>query len=140
MDFLLVNCPTNWSRVGIISKSEIRNFQNNYLENRGNACSVLVYYSNSYDSRIYCGSSYVVSDLPYYPSGTIISLEVDMSKKGVFFFVDKKQLPYYVRNVPEVVVFALSGYNTISYEIKSFQKLSNPSINPSLKCTEFDWK
>jgi hypothetical protein len=73
---------------------------------------------------------------------TVVEVEVDMEKKVIFYFINKKQCPYYICDVSSSpLLFGISAVhsNTI-LEILSVKKIVKSSTDPSVPCEAIKWK
>lgn len=92
------------------------------------------------DDRIGCGGSTLVSNKFYQNGKVTLGLELDADKHVAYFFVNDKQVPCCVTNVPAVYFGVTGYYSGLAIELKSFTKLSAPSVSSSLSCTQYGWK
>jgi hypothetical protein len=67
-----------------------------------------------FEEGIYCGNIQVCKNSSfrekYLEEGTSISLEVDMNKKTLYFFIDNELFPGCVSDIPENVYFGVYYY------------------------------
>jgi hypothetical protein len=73
---------------------------------------------------------------------TVVEMEVDMEKKVIFYFINKKQCPYYISDVsssPLLFGINASKSNCI-LEILSIKKMVKSSSDPSVPCEAVKWK
>jgi hypothetical protein len=73
---------------------------------------------------------------------TVVEVEVDMKKKVIFYFINKKQCPYYICDVscfPLLFGIRALGSNCI-LEILSIKKIVKSSSDPSIPCETIKWK
>lgn len=61
--------------------------------------------SNCY-TYLYCGRSNRVQ-ITNIKDTTVVTLEVDMNSRKMFFFVSEKQIPYCVKNIPLNIFFSV---------------------------------
>jgi hypothetical protein len=73
---------------------------------------------------------------------TVVEVEVDMEKKVIFYFINKKQCPYYVCDVSSSpLLFGINAYYSNSIlEILSIKKIVKSSSDPSVPCEAIKWK
>jgi hypothetical protein len=79
-----------------------------------------------------------------YNYNSIVDVEVDCEKKTIYFFIYKKQCPYYVSDICSSsfpVLFGFSSYSSPIIEVFSLSKIlpSSSYIKSSLKCEEVKW-
>lgn len=124
----------NWLEFGLVLKELINNLSCAYLNVSG-ACSL-------YRDRLFCGVDKVAEKEFFCGSGKLVmSLELDANQHVLYFFVNSKQIPYLITDVPPHVHFAVSNYyRGVSVELKSLSRLAAPSVNASLVCTSFKWR
>lgn len=121
---------------GVVHKSLLNSFFNTYL------CSVAINTCSLFHNCIYCGNWGAQTGTFFPSSGEVtLSLELDGNKHILFFFVNKKQLPHSVTNVPPLVYFGVSGYQQfLNIKLKSVVRLASPSIKRSLSCSKIAWR
>lgn len=69
-----------------------------------------------------------------------LDLELDADRNLMHFFVNGRQIPNCVRDVPIPAFFMVVNHRyEIKVSMKSFQKLIQPTANPSMKCTIHNW-
>jgi hypothetical protein len=73
---------------------------------------------------------------------TEVEIEVDMEKKGIFYFINKMQCPYYICGVSSSsLLFGISAdYSNAVLKVLSVKKMEKSSAHPSLKCDGIKWK
>jgi hypothetical protein len=73
---------------------------------------------------------------------TIIEAEVDIEKKVIFYFINKKQCPYYISDVfssPFLFGITAGGSDAI-LEVLSIKKMVKSSSDSSVPCEAIKWK
>jgi hypothetical protein len=65
-----------------------------------------------------------------------------MEKKIIFYFINKKQCPYYISNVSCFhLLFGISAHHSNSIlEVLSVKKIVKLSSDPSVRCEAMKWK
>lgn len=120
---------------GLVIKSLLQSIYKTYLYSLSSGTCLLRY------SILYCASSQVVSTSFFPMEGTTtLSLELDADKHILYFFVNGVQIPHCVINVPGSVYFAFTGYQKLVVQLKTLTKLSAPTINPSMSCSQYGWR
>jgi hypothetical protein len=73
---------------------------------------------------------------------TVIEVEVDMEKKVIFYFINKKQCPYYISDVSSFpLLFGISaGLSNCILEVLSIKKIVKSSSDPSVRCEAMKWR
>jgi hypothetical protein len=73
---------------------------------------------------------------------TVVEEEADMEKKVIFYFINKKQCPYYISDVSSSpLLFGISGrWSNAILEVLSVKKLVKSSADPSVPCNAIKWK
>jgi hypothetical protein len=72
---------------------------------------------------------------------TIIEVEVDIEKKVIFYFINKKQCPYYISDVSSsLLLFGINaGVSKAILEVLSVKKIVKSSSDPSVPCEAAKW-
>lgn len=102
----------------------------NPLEAKG--CAIYLHTGNTILLYLNAGKTVTTNAFASHPfqDGTIISVEVDLSARASYFFVNKKLFTHYIPNLPnEPLFFALSGYAGGEFEIVSLKKLGRCSVS-----------
>jgi hypothetical protein len=65
-----------------------------------------------------------------------------MEKKVIFYFINKKQCPYYISDVcSSPLLFGISGYNSSTIlEVLSIKKMMKSSANTFVRCEAMKWE
>jgi hypothetical protein len=73
---------------------------------------------------------------------SVVEVEVDMEKKVIFYFINKKQYPYYICDVSSSpLLFGISSYySNCILEVLSIKKIVKSSSDPSVSCEAMKWK
>jgi hypothetical protein len=73
---------------------------------------------------------------------TLVEVEADMEKKVIFYFINKKECPYYICDVFSFpLLFGISAYwSNATVEVLSVQNLLKSSVDPSVPCEAVKWK
>jgi hypothetical protein len=73
---------------------------------------------------------------------TVVEVEVDMEKKVIFYFINKKQCPYYICDVFSFpLLFGIRAYNSnCILEVLSIKKIVKSSSDRSVPCETIKWK
>jgi hypothetical protein len=73
---------------------------------------------------------------------TVVEVEVDMEKKVIFYFIKKKQCPYYISDVSSSpFLFGIRAlYSNSILEILSINKIVKSSSDHSVPCKAMKWK
>jgi hypothetical protein len=73
---------------------------------------------------------------------TVVEVEVDMEKKVIFYFINKKQCPYYISGVSSSpLLFGICAWFSNSIlEVLSIKKIVKSSSDPSVPCEAMKWK
>jgi hypothetical protein len=73
---------------------------------------------------------------------TVVEVEVDMEKKVIFYFINKKQCPYYISDVSSSpLLFGIRAYWSNSIlEVLSVKKIVKSSSDPSVLCEAVKWR
>jgi hypothetical protein len=73
---------------------------------------------------------------------TVVEVEVDMEKKVIFYFINKKQCPYFFSDVSSSpLLFGISAWaSNAILEILSVKKMVKSSADLSLPCDAIKWK
>jgi hypothetical protein len=73
---------------------------------------------------------------------TVVEVEVDMEKKVIFYFINKKQCPYYISYVSSSpLLFGISAiWSNCILEVLSIKKIVKSSSDPSVRCEAMKWK
>lgn len=131
------NSSTSAAGIGLSVKENFSKLASMYLRYISSGTCCMIY------SGVYCGDSCVSGDNSLFLSTgkVVLGLELDANKHVLYFFVDEKQIPYCVVNVPPSVYFGVSAECTnFNIELKSLAKLTVLSINPNLSCAQYNWK
>jgi hypothetical protein len=77
-------------------------------------------------------------------NNSVIDMEVDCEKKTIYYFINKKQCPYYVSDISSSsfpLLFGFSSFNSPIIEVLSVQKLNklNSLVNSSVECKALSW-
>jgi hypothetical protein len=75
-------------------------------------------------------------------NNTVVEVEVDMEKKVIFYFINKKQCHYYICDVSSSpLLFGISAYwSNCILEVLSIKKIVKSSSDPSFPCEVIKWK
>jgi hypothetical protein len=73
---------------------------------------------------------------------SVVELELNMNEKTLYFFLNNKQIPYFIYNISSSPLsFGISGLNTnSSIEIISLLKLHKPTINNNIPSEKIEWQ
>jgi hypothetical protein len=73
---------------------------------------------------------------------TVVEVEADMEKKVIFYFINKKQCPYYICDVfSSPLLFGINAYKSnCILEILSIKKIVKSSSDPSVPCEGIKWR
>jgi hypothetical protein len=73
---------------------------------------------------------------------TVVEIEVDMEKKVIFYFINKKECPYYISDVSSSpLLFGISAFQSNSIlEVLSIKKIVKSSSDPSVPCEAMKWR
>jgi hypothetical protein len=73
---------------------------------------------------------------------TVVEVEVDMEKKVIFYFINKKQCPYYISGVfSSPLLFGINAsFSDAILEILSVKKMVKSSSDSSVPCEAIKWK
>jgi hypothetical protein len=73
---------------------------------------------------------------------TVVEIEVDMEMKVIFYFINKKQCPYYISDVSSSpLLFGISTvYSNSILEVLSIKKIVKSSSDPSVRCESMKWE
>jgi hypothetical protein len=73
---------------------------------------------------------------------TVVEVEADVEKKVIFYFINKKQCPYYISDISSSpLLFGISaGYSNSILEVLSIKKIVKSSSDPSVRCEDMKWK
>jgi hypothetical protein len=73
---------------------------------------------------------------------TVVEIEADIEKKVIFYFINKKQCPYYISGVSSSpLLFGISALESNSIlEILSIKKIVKSSSDPSVRCEAMKWR
>lgn len=121
---------------GVATKEALNSLRKGCMDSYKGVCSI--------DSAgIHCGGSFASQSSLFKDSGNVsLALELDADNHALYFFVNEKQIPHCVVNVPSPVQFAIQGgySGAFTVDLKSLQKMSAPSIDSSLSCAMYLWK
>jgi hypothetical protein len=87
-------------------------------------------------------SSYFNRNNEYNVGGnTIVEVVADMKKKVIFYFINKKQCPYYICDVSSSpLLFGINAfYSNCILEVLSIKKIVKSSSDPSVSCEAVKW-
>jgi hypothetical protein len=72
---------------------------------------------------------------------TVVEVEVDMEKKMIFYFINKKQCPYYISDISSSpLLFGISAkYSNAILEVLSIKKMEKSTADPSVVCEAIKW-
>jgi hypothetical protein len=72
---------------------------------------------------------------------TEVEVEVDMKMKVIFYFINKKQCPYYISDVScSPLLFGISAFQSNAIlEVLSVKKIVKSSSDPSVFCEAIKW-
>jgi hypothetical protein len=112
--------------IGIVPQVEVESLHGAWLRNSDNCLFYSIFFIvyielvcclrvGSENSDIFCNNNLVVGNLPQIPNNMVVSMEVDMNKRKIYWFVDGKQLNYCIKNVPESVYFAVCDIIVYKY-------------------------
>jgi hypothetical protein len=73
---------------------------------------------------------------------TVVEVEIDMEKKVIFYFINKKQCPYYICDISSsLLLFGIRAYySNCILEVLSIKKIVKSSSDPSVRCKAMKWK
>jgi hypothetical protein len=73
---------------------------------------------------------------------TVVEVQVDMEKKVIFYFINKKQCHYYICDVSSFpLLFGISViYSNSILEVLSVKKIVKSSADPSVRCEAMKWR
>jgi hypothetical protein len=73
---------------------------------------------------------------------TLVEVEVDMEKKVIFYFINKKQCPYYISDVSSSpLLFGICAYESKAIlEVLSVKKMVKSSSDRSVRCEAMKWR
>jgi hypothetical protein len=73
---------------------------------------------------------------------TVVEVEVDMEKKAIFYFINKKQCPYYISDISSSpLLFGISAaLSNAIVQVLSVKKMRKSSSDPSVRCESIKWK
>jgi hypothetical protein len=73
---------------------------------------------------------------------TVVEVEADMEKKVIFYFINKKQCPYYISDVSSSpLLFGISAFDSKAIlEVLSVKKMVKSSSDPSVPCDAIKWE
>jgi hypothetical protein len=79
-----------------------------------------------------------------YKDNSIVDIEVDCEKKTIYFFINKKQCPYYISDVSSFSFPLLFGFRSSRHpiiEVRSLFKIlpSSSYVDPSIDCKSLKW-
>jgi hypothetical protein len=73
-----------------------------------------------------------------------IEVEVDVNNKSIYSFINRKQCPYYISDIPSSsfpLLFAIREFHTSSIvEVSSLQVPIKPSYDFSVNCEKIVWE
>jgi hypothetical protein len=130
--------------VGLISKSKENKIWNigNTLQSSslylGVDCTVFICSGEN------CSQTFNKNNELQYRNNSIVDIEVGCEKKTIFFFINKKQCPYYISEISSSsfpLLFGFRSWKSPVIEIVSLFKILPPSsyISPSSECEEIKW-
>jgi hypothetical protein len=73
---------------------------------------------------------------------TVVEVDVDMEKKVIFYFINKKQCPYYISDVySSPLLFGMGAIQSNSIlAVLSIKKMAKSSADSSVPCEAIKWK
>jgi hypothetical protein len=73
---------------------------------------------------------------------SVVEIEADMEKKVIFYFINKKQCPYYISDVSSsLLLFGINArWPNCILEVLSIKKIVKSSSDPSVRCKTMKWK
>jgi hypothetical protein len=73
---------------------------------------------------------------------SIVELELNMNEKTLYFFLNNKQIPYFIYNTySSPLSFGISGeYTNSNIEIISLLKLHKPTTNNNVRSVKLEWR
>jgi hypothetical protein len=73
---------------------------------------------------------------------TVVEVEVDMEKKVIFYFINKKQCPYYICDVSSSpLLFGIRALESnCILEVLSIKKIVKSSSDLSVPCEAIKWE
>jgi hypothetical protein len=110
--------------------------------------STTLFLHYDYSARIYSANNYSEefneNNEFEYENNSIVDVEVDCEKKTIYFFINKKQCPYYVSDISSSsfpLLFGFRSCNSPIVEIISLFKILPSSLytNSSFKCKPVKW-
>jgi hypothetical protein len=92
-------------------------------------------YFNNWSENFNENKEYNVGD------NTEVEVEVNMEKKVIFYFINKKQCPYYISDISSSpLLFGISAYNSnCILEVLSIKKIVKSSSDSSVPCEVIKW-
>lgn len=119
--------------IGLAAKSRLGDHHGCYLMQKPDTCCV------QHDG-IFIGTKNCYSN-SFYSSGKItLALEYNGDAHTAYFFVNGAQIQHSVANVPASVYATFCGTcQGLTAEVKSFERLSTPTISKGLQCATYSW-
>lgn len=121
---------------GLASSSVISQLNSTYIGSAANS-------SMFHQSGLHGGGVALASGTIYASSAKFtlaMELNADANPKTLYVFVDGVQKPFCIRNVPSSVYMGFSGCGKTVVEVKSFERLSAPTVSASVTCQQAEWK
>lgn len=126
----------DYIRIGIAAKALVNVLkEDNFYHFNSTSCI----FGNDEGSYVCVGKDQSTSTYIPVPTKTKIGLEVNANKHTLDFFINDKQIPFHVINVPNDVYFGICGCGDhYAYKL-TLLELSYSSIDKSLKCRDYVW-
>lgn len=123
---------------GLVHKSSISHRFHSRPSGKSGYCVVFF-------NGIECGDKSVHFARLYEPTENhTLALELNTEKTGkggiMHIYVDDKQIPCAITEIPSSVHFYFNMEFENRAEVVSFQQLSTPTTNHSLRCSEYKWR
>jgi hypothetical protein len=78
-----------------------------------------------------------------YGNNSVVDVEVDCEKKTIYFFINKKQCPYYISDISSSfpLFFGFNSAYSPIFEVLSLFKIlpSSSYVNPFIQCIPVKW-
>jgi hypothetical protein len=100
-----------------------------YSSNIAQICS-----GNNWSGNFNENNEYNVGD------NTEVEVEVDMEKKVIYYFINKKQCPFYICDSSSPILFGICAFESnATLEVLSVKKMVKSSSDPSVPCKAIKW-
>jgi hypothetical protein len=129
--------------MGVMSKSKEKNIWNIGNETESSAL-LLYFFSVAICSAKNLSKLFNENDEFKLADNSIFDMKVDCEKKTIYYFINKKQCPYYISDISSFsfpLVFGFSSCALPIIEVISIYKSnkSDSCFNSSLKCEAIKW-